>query len=57
MLSSFIGIDGKDHLLCSSNDMKINLKLDVGACLNMLVIYIGFIFGLIAWLQVDFLQD
>ena len=57
MLNSFIGIDGKDHLICNWNDLKIKLQFVVGEILNMFLMAIGFLLGLVAALQVDFVQD
>ena len=57
MLTSLIGIDGKYHLMCNWNDIQINLSLVVGACLDMLLMDVGFLLVLMVWLQVDFVQD
>jgi len=57
VLTSLIGIDGKYHLMCNWNDIQINLSLVVGACLDMLLMDVGFLLVLMVWLQVDFVQD
>ena len=57
MLTSFIGIDGKDYVMCNWNDLKIKFYLVVGAHLNTFLIYVYFILCLMTWLEVDFVQD
>ena len=56
MLTSFIRIDGKYHLICNWNDMQIKIQFVLGAQLNIFLMDVGFILRLMAWLQVVFLQ-